>query len=123
MKNKNDEDLRILKGMLVYCEDIELTLNRFSRNYEVFAHDRVFFHAISMSLMQVGEMANKLSNEFKERTNHQVNWYKLKAVRNLFAHAYSHVNKRHVWQFATVFTPVYAEFCRQEIINLQKKRN
>ncbi|OQO71647.1 antitoxin [Enterococcus villorum] len=121
MKNKIEEDLRILKGMLIYCEDIELTLNRFGRNYEVFTHDRVFFHAVSMSLMQVGEMANKLTDEFKERTNDQVNWYKLKAIRNLFAHAYSNINKRHVWQFVTVFTPVYAEFCRQEIIFLQNE--
>ena len=82
-----------------------------------------FFHAISMSLMQVGEMANKLSAEFKERTNGKVNWYKLKAIRNLFAHAYSNINKRNVWQFATVFTPVYTEFCRQEIIILQNKNS
>ncbi|KAA9176448.1 DUF86 domain-containing protein [Enterococcus durans] len=121
MKNKIEEDLRILKGMLIYCEDIELTLNRFGRNYEVFTHDRVFFHAVSMSLMQVGEMANKLTDEFKERTNDQVNWYKLKAIRNLFAHAYSNINKRYMWQFATVFTPVYAEFCRHEINILQNE--
>ncbi|EOB3455099.1 DUF86 domain-containing protein [Enterococcus hirae] len=123
MKNKKEDDLRILKGSLIYCEDIELTLHRFSKNYEVFAHDRVFFHALSMSLMQVGEIANKLSNEFKERTNNQVNWYKLKAIRNLFAHAYSNVSKRHVWQFATVFIPVYADFCRQEIDKLNEQKN
>ncbi|EME7220763.1 hypothetical protein A5816_000760 [Enterococcus sp. 3G1_DIV0629] len=123
MKNNNEKDLRILKGTLIYCEDIEATLNRFGRNYEVFTHDRVFFHAISMSLMQVGEMANKLSAEFKERTNGKVNWYKLKAIRNLFAHAYSNINKRNVWQFATVFTPIYTEFCRQEIIILQNKNS
>ncbi|WP_195514357.1 DUF86 domain-containing protein [Enterococcus sp. 1001283B150225_161107_E12] len=120
MKNKMKADLRILYGSLTYCDDIDQTLNRFDKNYEVFINDRVFFHAVSMSLMQVGEMSNKLSDTFKEETSKEVDWRRLKYIRNLFAHAYSNVNERTVWEFATVFIPVYATFCRSKIKQLER---
>ena len=121
MRDIDNKDLRILKSTLIYCEDIESALNRFSKNYEVFAHDRVFFHAISMSVMQVGELSNNLSAEFKERNSEYVDWRRLRYIRNLFAHAYSNINMKTVWEFANFFIPIYAVFCRQEIMNLQMK--
>lgn len=110
-----------MKSTLVYCEDVQSALNRFGKDYEVFAHDWVFFHAISMSVMQVGELANNLSEEFKEKNSTQVDWRRLRYIRNLFAHTYSNVNIRTVWDFATMFIPIYTEFCRQEIQMLQKE--
>lgn len=121
MRDRKNKDLRILKSTLVYCEDVESALNRFGKDFEVFAHDRVFFHAVSMSVMQVGELANKLSEEFKEKNNTQVDWCRLRYIRNLFAHAYSNINIRTVWEFATIFIPIYVEFCHQEIQTLQKE--
>ncbi|WP_195958026.1 DUF86 domain-containing protein [Enterococcus gallinarum] len=117
----NSKDLRILKGTLTYCEDIESTLNRFGKDYEVFTSDRVFFHAISMALMQIGELANKLSAGFKEKNQAAVDWQRLRYIRNVFAHAYSTINMKTVWSIANFFIPVYAEFCRQKIGELQKK--
>lgn len=121
MRDRKNKDLRILKSTLVYYEDIESALNRFGKDFEVFAHDRVFFHAVSMSVMQVGELANKLSEGFKEKNNTQVDWRRLRYIRNLFAHAYSNINIRTVWEFATIFIPIYVEFCHQEIQTLQKE--
>lgn len=84
MKEKN-KDIRVLKGTLIYCEDVKSALNRCSRNFEVFSHDRVFFHAISMSCMQVGELANSFSEGFKERNSGAVDWRQLRSIRNIFA--------------------------------------
>ncbi len=84
MRDRKNKDLRTLKSTLVYCEDVQSALNRFGKDYEVFAHDRVFFHAISMSVMQVGELANNLSEEFKEKNSTQVDWRRLRYIRNLF---------------------------------------
>jgi uncharacterized protein with HEPN domain len=122
LKNEENEDFRALKDTLSYCEDIELTLNRFGKDYDIFIHDRVFFHALSMSLMQVGEMSNKLSEAFKQKMDGHVDWRRLKYIRNLFAHAYSNIDERTIWEFATVFIPVYREFCRQEIRKFTKNK-
>ncbi len=121
MRDRKNKDLRILKSTLVYCEDVESAFNRFGKDYEVFAHDRVFFHAISMSVMQIGVLSNNLSEEFKEKKRIQVDWRWLRYIRNLFAHAYSNINIKTVWEFATVFISIYAAFCRQEIQTLQKE--
>lgn len=85
LRENDSKDLRTLKGTLIYCEDIKSALNRFGRNYEVFANNRVFFHAVSMSLMQVGELANKLSAEFKEKNNGEVDWRRLRLPNNFFS--------------------------------------
>ena len=42
-ERQKNKDLRTLKSTLVYCEDVQSALNRFGKDYEVFAHDRVFF--------------------------------------------------------------------------------
>ena len=94
MKDSTEKDLRVLKGTLIYIEDIEETLNRCGRQYEVFYHDRVFFNAIGMALMQVGELgtgSNGLSVEFKEKNSDKVDWNKLKKLRNMFAHSYDSI--------------------------------
>lgn len=120
MSDSRTKDLRLLKGTLIYIEDIDITLNHFGRQYEVFYHDRVFFNAISMALMQVGELSKGFSEEFKQRNADKVDFGKLYRLRNMFAHSYSSMNERHIFNMATVFIPVYADFCRQEIIRLQK---
>lgn len=125
MKDSTEKDLRVLKGRLIYIEDIEETLNRCGRQYEVFYHDRVFFNAIGMALMQVGELgtgSNGLSVEFKEKNSDKVDWNKLKKLRNMFAHSYDSMNERFIFRMATMFIPVYKEFCIQAIAELQKRR-
>lgn len=125
MKDSTEKDLRVLKGTLIYIEDIEETLNRCGRQYEVFYHDRVFFNAIGMALMQVGELgtgSNGLSVEFKEENSDKVDWNKLKKLRNMFAHSYDSMNERFIFRMATMFIPVYKEFCIQAIAELQKRR-
>lgn len=125
MKDSTEKDLRVLKGTLIYIEDIEETLNRCGRQYEVFYHDRVFFNAIGMALMQVGELgtgSNGLSVEFKEKNSDKVDWNKLKKLRNMFAHSYDSMNERFIFRMAIMFIPVYKEFCIQAIVDLQRKR-
>ena len=92
MRDSTAKDLRLLRGTLIYIEDIEQTLNRFGRDYETFYHDRVFFNAISMCLMQIGEYTvgnSGFSEEFKEKNSGKVDWKRLRNMRNMFAHSYS----------------------------------
>lgn len=124
MRDSTAKDLRLLRGTLIYIEDIEQTLNRFGRDYETFYHDRVFFNAISMCLMQIGEYTvgnSGFSEEFKEKNSGKVDWKRLRNMRNMFAHSYSTMNERQIFRMATEYIPVYKEFCRQELVRLQKE--
>ncbi|EOK48060.1 hypothetical protein Q95_00743 [Enterococcus faecalis EnGen0062] len=115
----------MLRGTLIYIEDIEQTLNRFGRDYETFYHDRVFFNAISMCLMQIGEYTvgnSGFSEEFKEKNSGKVDWKRLRNMRNMFAHSYSTMNERQIFRMATEYIPVYKEFCLQALAELRKRQ-
>lgn len=102
MRDSTAKDLRLLRGTLIYIEDIEQTLNRFGRDYETFYHDRVFFNAISMCLMQIGEYTvgnSGFSEEFKEKNSGKVDWKRLRNMRNMFAHSYSTMNERQIFEW------------------------
>ena len=51
-----------------------------------------------MNFVVVGEMAEKLSDEFKDSTESQINWFKIRGLRNIIAHNYFGVDAEEVWQ-------------------------
>lgn len=62
-----------------------------NKNKEDFMNDDIIQHAISMSLITIGECANHLSEEFKE-SNPEIEWIQIIAVRNIAAHGYWQLN-------------------------------
>ena len=46
-----------------YCEDIEMFMDRFGRDFDTFIEDRAYFNAVAMCVLQIGELANSLSEE------------------------------------------------------------
>ena len=54
---------------------------------EEFSKDYISFDATMMNFIVVGEMANKLSESFKEKHN-TIEWRKISDLRNIIAHDY-----------------------------------
>jgi len=50
-----------------------------------------------MNFVIVGEMVSKLSDEFKN-THTNIDWYRIKDLRNLVAHDYFGIDAEEVWQ-------------------------
>lgn len=62
-----------------------------------FNNDYRNFDATMMNFVVIGEMVNKLSDEFK--TKHpEIEWVKIKGFRNLVAHDYFGIDAEEVWQ-------------------------
>ena len=70
-----------------------------------FLANDVLQHAIAMSLISIGEAANHLSEEFKEKHS-EIEWYKIIAVRNIAAHGYGQLDMRQIWQAMLEDIPV-----------------
>jgi uncharacterized protein with HEPN domain len=51
-----------------------------------------------MNFIIIGEMVEKLSDELKDATENEVNWFKIKGFRNILAHNYFGVDAEEVWQ-------------------------
>ena len=86
---------------------IKKTLNDVSR--EIFLQNEIIQHAISMSFITIGECANHLSAEFKERYN-EIEWVQIIAVRNIAAHGYWQLDMEQIWQAALEDIPVLTDF-------------
>jgi len=62
-----------------------------------FNSDHKIFDATMMNFVIIGEMVEKLSNEFK-RKHSKIEWVKIKGFRNLVAHDYFGIDAEEVWQ-------------------------
>jgi len=78
-------------------------------NKDIFLQDEIIQHAISMSLITIGECANHLSMEFREEY-HEVEWIQIIAVRNIAAHGYWQLNMEQIWQATVEDIPMLETF-------------
>jgi uncharacterized protein with HEPN domain len=62
-----------------------------------FVGDEVLFTAVVHWIQTIGEAANGVSKELRER-HPQVPWRQIVDMRNLLAHGYRHVDPSIVWQ-------------------------
>jgi len=108
----NNSDVQRIRHIKSYCEDIAKTVKRCGNSYETFSLDIDFSNSISMSLMQIGELTSGLSDGFKDQTHQQITWAPIKAMRNMFAHAYAAMNKEVIWETATKDIPNLQDFCK-----------
>lgn len=63
MKN---EDILIIKKMIKYCSDVNSLMERFNTDFEKYKTDISFQYACNMCIIQIGELANRLSDEAKD---------------------------------------------------------
>ena len=108
-------DLERIRHIKRYCEDIAGTIKRFGDSFDVFSRDIDYYNSISMSIMQIGELSGSLSNVFKEATRTQMPWGLIKGMRNHFAHAYTAMERRDIWETATKDIPALLCFCEKTI--------
>lgn len=106
----NDRDIQILQHILNYCTEVEITIKTFGEDENKFLNDFIYRNAISMPILQIGELVNHLSKDF---TNLYVemSWRDIVGMRNHFAHGYQVVDFSEVWETATKDIPELKDFC------------
>ena len=65
--NLSNKDIQILKHVIRYCEKIESTVRRFGEDFDTFLNDPDYRDSVGMNLLQIGELAGKLSARFRRR--------------------------------------------------------
>ena len=111
----NRGDWQRLLHIQTYCRDIARFIDRFGDSYETFTQDRAYFSAVSMCILQIGELANGLSDEFRDQTKTEVPWGPIRGMRNWLAHAYAEMDESVIWETATNDIPKLAAFCQEHI--------
>ena len=108
----NSKDVLVLKKIIQYSEEIAQTLNRFNNDRVIFEEDFVYRNAVSMCILQIGELVGKLSDDFKQTYN-DMPWRDIKAMRNIAAHNYGEIDNDILWETVTCDLVTLKEFCEQ----------
>lgn len=112
-------DYQRIEHILGYCERIEKSLMRHHSDYAEFLSDDEFRDSVAMKVLQIGELANDLSDEFKLKTYRLCQWNRLTQQRNKYAHHYEGVNVKGIWTIAVSYIPNLREQCRQILDTMQ----
>ena len=91
-----NEDILIIRKIIKYCNDINSLMARFNSDFEKYKTDISFQYACNMCIIQIGELANRLSDDTKE-SSRNIPWRAIRGMRNLHAHDYENVDLEIVW--------------------------
>lgn len=105
-----DRDYELIEHILRYCDQIETAHRDFYNSEDVFRKSTTYQNAVSMCILQIGELVNHLSDDFK--SNHsEIPWRQIKGMRNYVAHEYGSIDLDIVWQASTVSIQSLKSFC------------
>ena len=114
MRDQNIKDM-LLQGMLTHCERIENTIERFGRDENLFECDNDYHDSVILNMLQIGELAGRLPNDYVEETKHEINWHSIKGVRNIIVHAYGTVDLKQIGKIANKDVPALKDYCANEL--------
>lgn len=114
----SDTDLQILQHILRYCDEVLATVEMFGADKQEFLQNFIYRNAVSMPILQVGELANHLSTDFI-KVHSEIPWRAIVGMRNRFAHGYQVMNLDEIWFTATTDIPALRQYCRKIIDSLE----
>ena len=95
MLNNDETNLKGILESILKINDYLKPHQNVSQLFE----DQKSFDAILMNFVVIGDMVERLSDEFLSKY-HYLEWAKIKGFRNLIAHDYFGVDAEEVWQIA-----------------------
>ena len=115
----NGRDAQYLVHMQAHCRDVAAFIQRFGNSYEAFISDRAYYNAVAMCIMQIGELSNGLSQEYRDATKDRMPWSMIRGMRNWLAHSYGEIDAETLWRTACDDIPKVLSFCNQELTQLK----
>lgn len=110
----SNRDEIVIRKIIQYSDEIGETISRFNLTSDTFADDFIARNAISMCILQIGELVGKLSDDFKTK-NSAMPWREIKAMRNIAAHNYGEIDIDILWETAIADIPSLKEYCQKFI--------
>lgn len=96
MLSMHNKDEALCMNMLEAINKI-LKISKKFVSQKDFVKEYIPFDAVMMNFVVIGEMANKLSDKFKDE-HKEIEWRKISDLRNIIAHDYFGVDDKEVWQ-------------------------
>ena len=108
-------DLQRIQHIRDYCTEIENTISRYGNSFEIFDSDKDYQRSVSFSILQIGELGNGLTPEYRLKTSQEVQWNPIRGMRNLVAHSYGSMSREIIWMTAINDIPALKKFCEEQL--------
>jgi uncharacterized protein with HEPN domain len=110
-----DKETGVIKHILTHCENILQAKKRFGDGFDIFIADTDYFNSVSMCLLQIGELANHLSDDFL--TAHKdIPWKQVIGLRNRVVHGYGMLDKEVIWETVNSDIPMLHKKCKEIVV-------
>lgn len=106
----NNRDENIVRHILKYCDEVQTAHDDFSNSQEKFFTSSTYRNAVTMPILQIGELANHLSDAFKQQYK-CIPWNEMRGIRNLMAHQYHSVDFDIIWETSHGDIAALRQFC------------
>ena len=120
MKQDN-RDLSTLRHIIFYCDEIIDAISKHNLTLGKIAADSVYKNALAMSILQIGELANVLSDDFRI-THDTMPWREIKRMRDKAAHHYWEFDVTILWETVTEDLEPLKTYCESCIKEYTDKR-
>jgi uncharacterized protein with HEPN domain len=100
----------LLNDMLDAIDRVEQYTQGMS--FDTFSNDQKSIDAVVRNLEIIGEAANRLPDDFKERHS-SVEWYKVVGLRNRIIHEYFGIDLQIIWQIVHADLPALRQTLSQ----------
>lgn len=108
-------DIQRLEHIRDYCAEIQKTIERYGKSFDIFDSDADYQRSVSFCILQIGELSGGLSDDFRQSTAERIQWGPIKGMRNLVAHSYGSMSRDIIWETAITDIPVLREFCNEQL--------
>lgn len=113
-------DRQCLEHILDYCREIQSAKQRFGPSYDSFLQDRDYQKSVSFSILQIGELSNRLSADYRRTSAKEIPWRAIIGMRNIVAHDYGNVEHRVIWDTMNDGIPALQRFCEAALGNVEQ---
>ena len=110
----NNRDADVLKHILRYCDEIVEANTMFGNSLESLKSGSIYKNAAAMCILQIGELVNQLSDDFKE-TRTEMPWRDMKRMRDIAAHQYNKFDLETLWETISEDIPELKDYCTSQL--------
>lgn len=110
--NSEERDIKLIQKIILYCRRVQEVRNRFGDSLEDFSEDYAYRDLCGMYILQIGELAGKLSDA-TQRGIPEIPWRLIRAMRNVLAHDYDAVDVDALWATVSEDLPTLRVSCEK----------
>ena len=108
----DERDISTLRHIVKHCDEITDAVRKHNLTLDIVDGDTLYKNALAMSILQIGELTNVLSEDFRKAHN-SMPWREIKRMRDKAAHHYWTFDVNILWETVTEDIKPLKAYCEK----------